>query len=71
MEELSRNLLLNIPLKAPDKLEWTPALLEYIATSYAEDSNKYVQDCRTLDKLRDHCLNQSTSTPFALEDLSM
>lgn len=72
MEELTRNSLLNIPLKVPaDKLEWTPALLEYISTSYAEDAKKYEKDCHTLDKLRMHSLDQSTGAPFALEDLSM
>lgn len=71
MEELPRNLLLNIPLKAPDKLQWSCSLLDYITKSYAEDAKKYNNDCIILDAMRNHCLYQSTSAPFALEDMSM
>lgn len=71
MEELPRNLLLNIPLKAPDKLSWSRSLLDYITKSYAEDANKYKVDCDTLDALRNLSLYQPTTSPFALEDLSM
>ena len=71
MEELPRNLLVNIPLKVPDKLEWTPSLQQYIETSYAEDTAKYDEDCRLLDTLREYSLNQSSNASFALENLSM
>ncbi|GAA5803444.1 hypothetical protein HPULCUR_008926 [Helicostylum pulchrum] len=71
MEELPRNLLLNIPLKVPDKLEWTSSLLAYITSSYAEDAEKYKQDATTLDAMRDQALFQPTTCSFALEDLSI
>ncbi|KAI9358065.1 BRO1-like domain-containing protein [Pilaira anomala] len=71
MEELPRNLLLSIPLKVPDKLEWTSSLLAYITASYAEDAEKYTKDAHTLDALREQALSHSTSSTFALEDLSI
>lgn len=71
MEELPRNLLLSIPLKVPDKLEWTSSLLAYITASYAEDAEKYKNDAHILDALREQALSHSTSSTFALEDLSM
>lgn len=71
MEELHRNLLLNIPLKVPDKLEWTPYLLNYIRNSYAEDALKYEQDCHIIDGLRERSINQATTSTFVIEDLSM
>ncbi|CAO3620443.1 unnamed protein product [Mucor hiemalis] len=71
MEELPRNLLLSIPLKVPDKLVWSPALLHYIKNSYAEDASKYEQDCHLIDALREHSLNQSTHATYALDDLSI
>lgn len=70
MEELPRNLLLSIPLKAPDKLSWPRSLLDYITKSYAQDADKYMNDGATLDAMRNACLN-GTSSPFALEDMSM
>lgn len=71
MEELPRNSLLSIPLKVPDKLVWSPALLHYIKNSYAEDASKYEKDCQLIDALREHSLNQSTHATYALDDLSM
>lgn len=64
-------LLLNIPLKNADSLTWTPALIKYIETSYAEDAEKYQQDSLLFDFLREHAVNRTAHDTFALEDLSM
>lgn len=64
-------LLLNIPLKNADSLSWTPALIKYIETSYAEDAEKYQQDTSLFDSLRENAINKLTNDPFAVEDLSM
>jgi hypothetical protein len=64
-------LLLSIPLKQAESQTWTPAILKYIETSYAEDAEKYQQDSLLFDSLREHAINQLTHDAFALEDLSM
>jgi hypothetical protein len=63
---------LSIPIKKPDRLCWTPALLKYISTSYAEDTKMYENDCLLLDALRKRCLeHEQLDYSFLLEDLSM
>lgn len=63
---------LSIPIKTPEKLSWTPFLLNYISTSYAEDAKMYKADCQLLDSLRQRCIQHGTTDyPFVIEDLSI
>ncbi|KAI9257288.1 BRO1-like domain-containing protein [Phascolomyces articulosus] len=59
--------LLSIPLRQTEEMEWTPALLRYIQTSYAEDATKYQADALTLDKLRQACFENQTPELATLE----
>ncbi|KAI7860663.1 BRO1-like domain-containing protein [Circinella umbellata] len=60
--------VLSIPLRQTLlEIEWTPALLRYIQTSYAEDASKYQLDSQTLDKLRRACFEDQTPELATLE----
>ena len=60
--------LLSIPLRQTLlEIEWTPALLRYIQTSYAEDASKYQLDSQTFDKLRRACFKNQTPELATLE----
>lgn len=62
---------LSLPLKKPNELEWSNSLLNYIATSYAEDIKKYEADSHILDSLRTRAFNQDAQPLVAIDDLTM
>ncbi|CAO3620742.1 unnamed protein product [Cunninghamella echinulata] len=50
--------VLCVPSKKTRSIKFGPSLLDYITNAYAEDANKYKEDCRLLDKLREEAIIQ-------------
>lgn len=44
--------MISCPLKQTNEIDWIQPLKDYIRQSYGEDSERYAQECATLNRLR-------------------